>query len=444
MITIVFTVLILSVVALVGLIVFRKKFLQLFRLYLYIKPKRWWRKGKYPKSKTAPGPSVAPIMGPPAPASSPVATLPTAPIIAVSKPLDQPFSLAYFWAIVVIIMALWLCANVVLGIYFSSTTSIGTNPGLISTYLQLMYVAVSFKIIKQDKIGARLFLGKPINNLSSGPAFIPLVLCSLIRAPRTIIQQEIPAEPELIWRSVEPISEKQAEEGFKPPIRITFRGIKGSAEPLEQELTTEVTPVPRWRINNLCRFLETIGSIPSAKRQIEDACVGFCTAQLSKMTLRQALDELESMGIKLRETIEVRVESWGITVDSAAIKQIPLTKDLNSAIQGVPVKLAEARQIVSTAQAVRTKLALEGKGRGEAEKAELGGRTAGLKRMAKALNVTSQEVLGAETARAISAHDGQTIIVGGGGFADLVGVATGVSKALQKPSVPTPPPTTSP
>ena len=74
----------------------------------------------------------------------------------------------------------------------------------------------------------------------------------------------------------------------------------------------------------------------------------------------------------------------------------------------------------------------EGRGDGKGEKARLGGRTAGSKKMAKDLGVDPSVVIGAETARAITENPGQkTIITGAPGFRELMGAAAALGGAAQ-------------
>lgn len=343
--------------------------------------------------------------------------------------MPQPFPQSTFWLIVISIYAIMIVADVILG-FFVTTKDTFVNLGVIALILQALYTLASLRIIGPEEIGARIFFGRPLNNLRSGLTFVPLFLFSLVRASKSVIHQEIPTDPEHIWRGDTALTQQQIDEGFRPPIRVTFRGKKGSNEPLEQELTSEVIPVVRWYIIDLCSFISRIVTIMRAKTQIEDVAVGFCTKQLVQKTLREAINTMHDLGKELQDEIEDLVHDWGVRVDRAFFKQLPLAHKLNIAIQRASLRIGVAKGVVAEAKGTKRKLILEGEGRGGAERAVLNGRAAGLRTMVDQLDLTSQQILGAEVARDIADHPGQTVIVGAEGFAGLVGVAAGISKTL--------------
>lgn len=294
-------------------------------------------------------------------------------------------------------------------------------------FAQILYTIFSFRTLGPTELGAVLFFGKPIKSVSSGLVFIPLGICQLAKETRLTIQDELPADPEHIYRG-----EGAAPPGMFPPIRIPFNDKPEGDDPLSRRITAEIVPVIRWRIKDYIKFLTTIGSRPEAKRQMEDATIGLCMRELPHKTVSEALMELKIFNAELQTTIEEMVEKWGIHTETAQIKQINFHHALNDSISSVPEAEFKAKATVKTAEAEKKKRALEGQGSGDAEKAILDGRTAGLKTMKNDLGLTSDLVLSAETARAITQNPGQkTVIVGTKGFADLIGIATGIEKTLK-------------
>ncbi|MDP2665428.1 MAG: hypothetical protein Q8P23_02120 [bacterium] len=318
----------------------------------------------------------------------------------------------------------------------------------VAVYSILLYLAASLRIVGPKELGCVLFLGRPWRNVSSGWVFVPLLICWLVTETRLVIQDELPAEPEKIYRASEGDPEGSTVPpelqalGMRPPIRVTFAGRNeeknttlglniNKDDPYDNRMTEEVVPVIRWRIGDFKTFLTVIGSVDEAKRQMEDTCVKMFTEELTKVSPAVALLLISEYSLKLQTAIEKLVHGdrtdtnpgWGIHLESAQIKAIRFSKTLNVAVQNVVVqernKMAKIR---------------EGEGLGGREEAILNGRTNGLTKMAKDLDVKGHAVLGAETARAIAGEGDKssqrTIIAGSGGFTDLVGTAAAIAKSF--------------
>lgn len=299
------------------------------------------------------------------------------------------------------------------------------NYGQVLWLIEIIYLAASIRIIGPEDIGAVIFLGIPVVNVTSGPVIVPLLLCELVLAPRTLIQKEFPAEQDKIYRDDGPLPE-----GKSPPIRITFaEGPTNSRDPLDRRVTQEVVLVGTFKISNLCRFLTAYGSVDEMLRQIEDTMVGQATDDLTVVSLGEAMRRKNHYSERIRSAVEERIRDvkGGVHVVTALIKGFGLSHDLNRALQAHAEATGQASATVTAAEAERTRLAFEGEGRGQAARAttagEIEGRTDGLVEMAKRLGIDGSEVLAAETARGIASGQGSTVIVGTEGFTDLIGLA---------------------
>jgi len=346
-----------------------------------------------------------------------------------------------FWKLVVLVYGLLLVVIVLLNLLMDPVGVFGEKYGLgtIMFYALLLYTAASLRIVGPTRLGCRLFFGKPIENVSSGLVFIPLWICGLVTETALVIQDELPAEPDKIYRGSEGDPEGSTVPpelqalGMRPPIRVTFSGRNTESElekiekddPYDSRLTEEVVPVIRWKIDNFVVFLQTIGSVDSARRQMEDTCVKIFTETLTRVSPAVALRRIRTYSDELRIAIETLVTTWGINIENAQIKAIRFSKTLNAAVQDVVVQ--ERKKIAR----IR-----EGEGLGGREKAILDGRTDGLKKMREDLGVNGETVIGAETARAIAGEGDKssqrTIIAGSGGFADLIGTAVAVGESLRE------------
>ncbi|MEK9154539.1 MAG: SPFH domain-containing protein [Patescibacteria group bacterium] len=365
-----------------------------------------------------------------------------------------------FWGPVVIVCGVSFFLDLVwLSRYSMSGEAFGLdikwNWGLAAFLAQLFYLIASLRMVGPTELGARLFFGKPLSEISSGLVFIPFGICELKTETRLTIQDEIPGPPERIWR------EKKGEEGgevplgYVPPIRIPF-GFPRSAKDLKDlsiktpggdgkhldappendalniRITAEVVPVIRWRISDYLKFLTTIGSREEARRQLEDCAVGSLIREFAKIAPAVALANLGTYSFNLGKEIEERIKGWGIELVSSQIKMIQFHRDLNEAISKVSQAKLEAEALIASAEARKKEEHLLGEGKGAAEKAVLDGRTEGLRNMIKALEVPAQVIIGAETARKITENPGQkTIVAGSAGFADLMAIGSVLGESLK-------------
>jgi len=339
------------------------------------------------------------------------------------------------------------------------------NWGLAVFLAQLFYVLMSFRTVGPTELGARLFFGKPINEISAGLAFVPFLVCQLVKNTRNVIEDELPARPELIYRSErgkeEVVPENLLKAGYKPPIRIQFGGPGITIDVLENEnevvkrlygklnslivnkeikddplnvrMTAETPLVIRWRIKNFCEFLKIFGSKEEAKDQIQDIAVAMLNREFSKITPAIAQAHLGTFSELVKEEIAERIGSNSIEIKTVLLRPFIYSHDLNVDLLKRAQAQAKKQATITDAEAQKQKDVLEGEGQGEKEKAIIDGRTKGFAYMVKELGVSPLVVLNAETARNITNNPGQkTIVAGSGGFADLLSVAAALGDTLKK------------
>ena len=343
-----------------------------------------------------------------------------------------------FWFIVVGAYALLLYSIWALSLYEIEIEVFGekSNIGEIARYALVFYTIASFRTVGVTELGGKLFFGKPLYEVSSGLVFIPLGVFQLAKETRLVIQDELPADPEHIFRGE---ATKEVPENMVPPIRIPFAyPEKESSDPLDRRITAEVVIIIRWRIENYLQFLKVIGSKKEARRQLNDTAIAMIFRELTKVTPAVALEGIAKINEELEKAVKDRVagdsetEDWGAHIESAQIKLIGFGHGLNETIQKIPEAVAKKQSTILEAEADKTELQLVGEGKGHAERVVLEGRTAGLRRMASELELDPAAILGAETSRAITNNPGlKTIIPGSGGFVDLVGTAAAVSEVFR-------------
>lgn len=337
-------------------------------------------------------------------------------------------------------------------------------------WFTLVYILLSLrfdKLVNADQVGVRLLFGQATDLVQPGLPVVPPFIFSLERLPINVQQLELPGEPEDIYRG-EMKEREPLPEGMVPPIRIPFRtsitkeeaerifkdrfSVKVHGATIEfdpevpddglsnRRVTAEVVLVIRYRIKDAISFIRVIGSIDEANRQIEDAAIALVNRIYTKMSLAQALNNLEWMSailyqevVRITSFVEGKSESWGLDIENTPVKLIELNHALNSAIGGANQATFRKQETITDAEAEKKKRLLEGQGAGMGERALLAGRTAGFKKMADDLDVDAAIVVGSEMARNITDNPGQkTIIAGLAGFKELLGGAAAFAEATRK------------
>ncbi|MEN9920707.1 MAG: domain / Band 7 family [Candidatus Parcubacteria bacterium] len=349
------------------------------------------------------------------------------------------------------------------------------------------YIGFSFRWkepIEPNKLAVRTIFGYPTDVLGPGLPFIPLGIFKVQTLKATVNQKEYPAEPQDIWRD-----EGSPPEGKKPPIRITFReslkkgevkkvlgkdeetvadiskvdptklplakpwreytddefeglekissvpnitfrvGSEENLDGLARRATIEAIIIARWRIDYAIDFIRNIGDEKEVDRQLEDALVAALQKLLPRMSVDQALQNVEWINAHLLMKAIHLTRKWGIRIESAHLKQLQIHKGLND-------EISAAAKAPFTARATKQLLVAKGEGAAQAardlEEQTLIGRAAGQEALADKLGLTGEQVQAAEIARAI-ADGGNTVIIGGEGFAQLAGLFGAMNKPKPAP-----------
>jgi regulator of protease activity HflC (stomatin/prohibitin superfamily) len=319
-----------------------------------------------------------------------------------------------FWMYVIISYAVVLLTSLVFSHHYTAFLGEEWNWGLTLFLALVLYTIVSLQKLGPTELGARIFLGKPIDGISSGLVFVPAVIFELEKTTRLTIQDEHPSVKILFG-----LPDKNSGAQYDDPYNM--------------QMVTEVAYAIRWQINDFAKLLISLGNIEEARQQMGRIFVSMLTSAFAKITPAVALGNIDAYNENLKKAIENRVAEWGIGIKSVHIKPFEFNNELNTAILGIPKATAEARATIVTAEGDKKKRKLEGEGSGAAEKATLEGRAIGLEKMARKLNISSQSVLAAETARAITTNPGQkTIIAGSSGFKDLTIIGTALNETSTK------------
>lgn len=329
-----------------------------------------------------------------------------------------------------------LLMNITFMIAWMITLLVMPKWGYTMAVIQVLYTLFSLRSVGPTEQGLLLFFGKPVKEVGSGLVYTPLGILNLIVETKNNMQDELPAEPELIYHGDDPTPP----EGFFMPIRITF-GPRATLtdgdpsndpaaripvdDPYNKRLTAEVTPVITWRISSLKTFIEKVGSVENARKQMEDMAIAVFTEEFSQMTPAAALQRLNAVSKKLRNALEECVKDWGIEIVDAKIKPFGFSHALNSSVVMLSVAEQEAKQTATRAEGEKIRLTKEGEGRGLAAKAEYTGQAEGLEKMAAAANKPGGKLAMTTEAARIAYQNAKYSIIPPNNLAGLVAGAGG-------------------
>lgn len=210
--------------------------------------------------------------------------------------------------------------------------------GIIVLALYIAYLILSIRIINADKIATVILLGKALGDVEPGIMIAPAGIVRIVTFPRAIFNDELPADPEYIYRGNDKIPD-----GMFYPIRIKF-GNPDSADidlkddPYNVCMVVEVVPVVNWRISNATEFFINIGSIEELRKILSDKVIADFGVKFSKMTPAKALQQLHTISEELRVKLSAETGGWGISINNTDIKPFNFSHDLNIAV----IKVSEA------------------------------------------------------------------------------------------------------
>lgn len=340
-------------------------------------------------------------------------------------------------------------------------------------WASLAYIIFSYRFInpvETDKNGVITFFKRPVGErVGAGPVFAPLFVFQVRKETSLAIQKEFPGEPQSIFRG-EMKDKKELPEGMVPPIRIQFaksipenkaeallgedfiaeRRLGGALDKdvkfyahtetgdgLAKRVTAEPFPVVRFMIEDVAAFVRNIGSVEDALIQIEDEMFSVLTRLYTKISVAQALQNIEWANIHLYNALERRVgirgdlKPWGIALQDAYVKYIYTSHGVNQAIAAAASAPFQKQSTVIAAEASRRRKILEGEGdasaAGNLQRQTLDAQTEALKKRAAALGIKGEEAIAQFVAEQLAKGDG-TFIVGTEGFGQLLTLGSTFAK----------------
>jgi len=253
-------------------------------------------------------------------------------------------------------MKLIILSFILLTILFGSFWGFG-NPtlsvvGAALLALLVLWAVSSFGTVKVDEVAAMFFFDAPVQDLNPGLYFAPLGIFSVKKESRNLIQDELPDDPQNIFRE-----EGAMPQGMFPPFRIKF----GSPDPADILLTgdpyniamvAEVSAVVSWRITSAIDFFREMGNRDNARKILADKTQEVFGNEFSQHTPAKALLTLSKTSERLEKSLQDETLHLGIRIDDAFVKPFIFSHELNTAVVGVSVADQKAKAYSTEQKAI--------------------------------------------------------------------------------------------
>ena len=292
-----------------------------------------------------------------------------------------------------------------------------------------VYLALSFRVVRADEVGAMFFYGKALKILQPGLHFTPLWLMQIKKGPRTVQEFQCPGEPENVQKTGD---EVPLQDGMVRPIRVVTGGHNPSSADtiLNTRMTMTLSFFVQWAITDVLDYVSNYGTDKDVEKQVRD--IG--EAILAEIAVRHSpasfIDDLLNVNKELASTVTKRFRNSGVRIISTRLISPDVSHDVSKALADIPKVRAEAEQAKHRAEGEKVSLTKQGEGKAAAELALLRARSKGQKDMAVALGVTGEAILASEAVRGLSDKTDVLVVGAEGGMKDVMGLVKGAQSAL--------------
>jgi regulator of protease activity HflC (stomatin/prohibitin superfamily) len=369
----------------------------------------------------------------------------------VQTPLEHK---GWFYTITLVWAALMLLGALIAIRNWDTTASLAglatVSLGQIILVFQILWLVASIKMLQVNEVGAVTCFGWAMIRVGRGPKLIVFGIFQLMKFLASAIQNQFPAEPELVQKTSDDIPLQIVEfiqsdgtvfhQQKVRPIRITTSSPKaGLADDdiLNSQMTVEFSFWVLWIIVDAFDFIiKADGNVEQATKQMRDVGESLLNQQVSQLTPSELVSGYSMLEAGLKSAITEKMKPWGIKVVNVGLTAPDLNHEVAKALRDIPVAKATAKKTRTEADATAYRLTQEGIGRGNAREHELAGEGRGLKNAAESVNISPAEMLASQVARD-TVGEGD-LILGADGITQLLGLG----KALLKKTPDTNPPTT--
>ena len=297
--------------------------------------------------------------------------------------------------------------------------------------IALVHFVLSLRQVNNTEFAARYFFGHFLDEVNPGLRFVPFGLMQIERESRMLHTIRLPGERERVFHGDD---KEPLKEGMVRPIRVTTRQPdpkKGETGHLDAQMTLDMQGYVQHRIENLPRFIGTIGTIEHAEKLIRSTAEALISEWATRHTVNGIIESLPQFNQKLDNQLRTLTQNWGMQIYEAKIFSPDITHKLAEALRDVPKARVRGEQTRIDADADKYRQEQEGLGQAAAKKADLEAEAAGLAAQKRALGVPGEAILAAQVA-GDAFKDANGVLMGTSSVAELTGVVAMAQQALEK------------
>lgn len=341
------------------------------------------------------------------------------------------------WGIHITVLGAILVTAVIVALPFFSVPLI--QWGVVAVLIA--YWATSWRPVQTGDNGGIMVLEQPVKEVGPGWYFVPRFIMELETMPAHTEQDQFPADPEKV-------SKRPDEQGLLPgeyrPIRAMTAGARteDGEDPLNTRLALEVTFAVRWRLPRE-GFFDLFVNIPGEhwpqkaamiRQQMRDTGETELLEEISQMTPYEVVKEQKKINDRLKDQLSKAVKTWGIVIEEARMQAPDFSHEVNTALSDIAVARARKQATITTAEAEKQRLILEGEGTAtaqvklaEATRHEIALKGKGQREAADALGITGEKYFEGDIAKeTIGEGD---LVLGAEGIAQAMGLGKLISKS---------------
>jgi len=328
--------------------------------------------------------------------------------------------------IVVLLLVSWVAWDKELYKDFGITFNGGSTFAL----LAVTYLALSLKGVGANEVAGAFFYGKALVRLNSGLHFVPFILMQVKKESRTIQEFQCPGEPEKVFKG----DDKEAlPDGMIRPIRVVTRAPdpnSKSEEILDTQMSFVVSFVFQYAVYDVFDYIANFGTLETVHIQLRDIGEATVAEYATEKTASKFIEGVPETNQKLGVKVQERFQNSGVKIISARLVSPDITHDVSSALAGIPIARATAKQTKIKADGEEVRLTKEGAGKAAAELSWLSAQAEGLKKIRTELEISGETVLAAEAVRGLSDKTDVIVVGAEGGMKDVMGLVKGAQSAL--------------
>lgn len=228
----------------------------------------------------------------------------------------------------------------------------GVNTGSTLLALVIAYIILSLGYVQTGELAMMTLFGDPIGggDINPGLYLAPLGIVQVRKVASTIFQDELPADPEKIFRDAGKVPE-----GMFPPNRIKFGpppetptdpiDIQLKNSPYNREMVAEVPVVVAWQVESATGFFQKIGSVENCRKNLNDMAVDTFGDDFAKVTPARAAFKNKETAAEMKRELQTKVTDWHITIHDAYVKPFIYGHHLNEEVEQVSVSNLKAESV---------------------------------------------------------------------------------------------------